>query len=50
MTPDTIRMSRHYMYYDPGKAIRELGLPQGSPEIALTKAVTWFRDNGYVAS
>jgi len=50
MTPDTIRMSRHYMYYDPGKAIRELGLPQGSPEVALAKAVTWFRDNGYVAS
>ncbi len=48
MTPDTIRMSRHYMYYDPGKAIRELGLPQTQPKTALQKAVTWFQDNGYV--
>jgi len=48
MTPDTIRMSRHYMYYDPSKAIRELGFPQTSAEGALQKAVNWFRDNGYV--
>lgn len=48
MTPDTIRMSRHYMYYDPGKAIRELGLPQTPPRTALQKAVEWFKDNGYV--
>lgn len=48
MTPDTIRMSRHYMYYDPGKAIRELGFPQTSAKGALRKAVDWFRDNGYV--
>jgi len=43
MTPDTIRMSRHYMYYDPTKAIEELGLPQTPPEVALQKAVNWFR-------
>jgi dihydroflavonol-4-reductase len=48
MTPETIRMSHHYMYYDPGKAIRELGLPQTPPKVALAKAVSWFRDNGYV--
>jgi len=48
MTPDTIRMSRHYMYYDPGKAIRELGLPQTPPRTALQKAVEWFQANGYV--
>ncbi len=48
MTPDTIRMSRHYMYYDPGKAIRELGLPQTSPKMALQKAVDWFKASGYV--
>jgi dihydroflavonol-4-reductase len=36
------------MYYDPGKAIRELGLPQTPPKVALAKAVSWFRDNGYV--
>lgn len=42
MTPDTIRMSRHYMYYDPAKAIEELGMPQTPPEVALKKAVDWF--------
>jgi dihydroflavonol-4-reductase len=42
MTPDTIRMSRHYMYYDPSKAINELGMPQTPPEVALKKAVDWF--------
>jgi len=48
MTPETIRMSRHYMYYDPTKAIRELGFPQTRPRAALEKAVNWFQDNGYV--
>lgn len=48
MTPETIRMSRHYMYYDSGKAIRELDLPQTSARVALGKAVAWFRENGYV--
>ena len=48
MTPETIRMSRHYMYYDPTKAIRELGLPQTQPKAALEKAVNWFQDNGYI--
>jgi len=48
MTPETIRMSSHYMYFDPGKAIRELGFPQTPAREALAKAVAWFRDNGYV--
>jgi len=45
MTPETIRMSRHYMYYDSTKAIRELGFPQTSPKDALEKAVSWFREH-----
>ena len=45
MTPDTIRMSRHYMYYDPRKAIDELGMPQTPPEVALKKAVDWFTEH-----
>lgn len=48
MTPDTIRMSRHYMYYNPAKAIKELGLPQTPPEVALEKAIDWYVENGYV--
>ncbi|MDD4902945.1 MAG: NAD-dependent epimerase/dehydratase family protein [Candidatus Bipolaricaulis sp.] len=48
MTPDTIRMSRHAMYYDSGKAQRELGLPSTPIAEALRRAVAWFTENGYV--
>lgn len=48
MTPETIRMARHYMFYDPSKAVRELGFPQTPARVALRKAVDWFRANGYV--
>lgn len=48
LTPDTVRMARHRMFYDPGKAVRELGLPQTPVREALRRAVAWFQDNGYV--
>ena len=48
MTPETIRMSSHFMYFDPSKAIRELGFPQTPARDALAKAVAWFRENGYM--
>lgn len=44
----SVQMSRHAMYYDATKAVRELGLPQSPIEGALEKAVCWFRENGYV--
>jgi dihydroflavonol-4-reductase len=50
MTPETIRMSSHCMYFDPAKAVRELGFPQTPARDALAKAVEWFRENGYVRS
>lgn len=43
-----VRMARYKMWYDPGKAIRELSLPQTPPEQAFADAVAWFRTNGYV--
>lgn len=43
-----VRMSRHIMFFDAGKAVRELGLPQTPVEDALARAVSWFRENGYV--
>jgi len=43
-----VRMAKHKMWFDPGKAIRDLGLPQTAPEQAFTDAVAWFRANGYV--
>jgi dihydroflavonol-4-reductase len=47
---EAVRMSRHRMFFDAGKAVRELGLPQTPVEDALARAVAWFRDNGYVGS
>jgi dihydroflavonol-4-reductase len=43
-----VRMARHKMWFDAGKAIRELGLPQTPPQQAFADAVGWFRANGYV--
>jgi dihydroflavonol-4-reductase len=42
-----VRMAKYIMHYDCGKAIRELGIPQTPPEMALEKAVCWFRSHGY---
>ena len=43
-----VRMAKYKMFFDPTKAIRELGLPQTSPREALSDAVVWFRKHGYV--
>jgi dihydroflavonol-4-reductase len=45
---ESVRMSRHRMFFDAGKAVRELGLPQTPVEDALARSVAWFRENGYV--
>jgi dihydroflavonol-4-reductase len=42
-----VKMAKYKMHYDCGKAIKELGIPQTPPEVALEKAVRWFRDHGY---
>jgi dihydroflavonol-4-reductase len=43
-----VRMAKYKMWFNPAKAIRELGLPQTPPKQALTDAAEWFRANGYV--
>jgi dihydroflavonol-4-reductase len=43
-----VRMARYKMYFDPAKAVRELGLPQTPPRQGLADAVAWFRDGGYL--
>ena len=43
-----VRMARYKMFFNPAKAIRELGLPQTPPATALADAVDWFRKNGFV--
>jgi dihydroflavonol-4-reductase len=46
-TPDKVRLARRYEFFDPGKAVRELGLPQTPARVALRKAVEWYRAHGY---
>jgi dihydroflavonol-4-reductase len=43
-----VKMAKYFMYFDPSKAVRELGMPQRPVEDAVAKAVAWFMDNGYV--
>ena len=43
-----VRMAKYKMFFNPAKAVRELGLPQTPPREALSDAVEWFRKNGYV--
>jgi dihydroflavonol-4-reductase len=50
MTPETIRMSGHKMYFDPAKAVRDLGFPQTPAYDALAGAVAWFRKHGTAPS
>lgn len=42
-----VRMAAHHMYFDSGRAVRELGLPQTPVTAALERAIEWFRTNGY---
>lgn len=45
---ESVKLARHFMYFDSGKAVRELGLPQTPVEGAFERAVDWFRSGGYV--
>ena len=45
-----VRMARYKMFFNPAKAIRELGLPQTPPRQALLDAIDWFRKNGFAPS
>ena len=42
-----VRMAKYKMFFNPTKAIQELGLPQTPPKQALADAVEWFRANGF---
>ncbi len=44
---DAVRMARKKMFVSHAKAARELAFAPGSAEGALTRAVEWFRANGY---
>lgn len=45
---DSALMARRRMFFDAGRAVRELGLVQSPIREALERAVRWFEENGYV--
>jgi dihydroflavonol-4-reductase len=45
-----VRMARYKMFFNPAKAVKELGLPQTNPREALADAVAWFQKHGSVRS
>jgi dihydroflavonol-4-reductase len=42
-----VRMAAKRMFFDPARAIRELGLPQTPVDQALRDAADWFWEHGY---
>ncbi len=48
MTPDTVRMTRYYEFFDIRKAREELGYDPMPAGEALRRAVDWFRESGMV--
>ena len=45
---DSVKMGFIEHYFDPSKAVRELGMPQTPIEKAVEDAHRWFLDNGYL--
>jgi dihydroflavonol-4-reductase len=43
-----VKMAHRHMFFDASKAVAELSLPQTPIEQALSEAVAWYRENGYV--
>jgi dihydroflavonol-4-reductase len=47
ITQQAARYALRRAWFDSGKAVRELGMPQTPLDVTIEKAVKWFRDNGY---
>jgi len=45
---DAVRMAKKKMWVSSDKATRELGYQPGPVDAALSRAVEWFQENGYV--
>lgn len=43
-----VKMAKYKMFFNPSKAIKELGLPQTPVRQAFSDAIEWFIKNGYV--
>lgn len=46
-TPEKVRLSYRYEFFDSAKARSQLGLPHTPVRSSLRKAVEWYRDHGY---
>jgi len=47
ITLQAARYALRRAWFDAGKAVRELGMPQTPLDVTIEKAVRWFRDNRY---
>ncbi len=45
---EAVRASRHHVFVDASRAVRELGLPQTPVRDAFEDALRWFEERGYV--
>lgn len=45
-----LRYAKQYLYFDNSKAKRELGLQFTPVEESIRRAVTWFKENGYITN
>jgi dihydroflavonol-4-reductase len=45
---EAVRMARRRMFFDPAKAVRELGLSQTPVREAFADALAWFEDKGII--
>lgn len=43
-----VRMAKYKMFFNPQKAINELGIPQTDIKDAFVGAINWFKENGYI--
>jgi dihydroflavonol-4-reductase len=50
ITIEGVKIARHMMFVDCGKAQRELGFAPGPVAAALESAVRWYEGNGYVGA
>jgi dihydroflavonol-4-reductase len=49
VTAGEVRIGKMTEWYDCSKAVNELGLPQTPIDITIRKALSWFRENGYLS-
>ena len=47
-TASELKIGRKYEFFDCSKAVKELGLPQTPVRTSIEKALSWFRENGYL--